>query len=101
MVPTSNVSTTPDKKRKVGKAPLDEPAVAQTRTVATLLNPLSATSLESNGPWFAPLDAPFQAEASLKSTDDKSRKDGPLGVSLQLHSLPPYPFMWLILNYVE
>jgi hypothetical protein len=101
VVPASNVSTTPDKKRKVGGPPFDEPAVAQRRTVSTLLNPLSATNLESNGPWFTPLDAPPQAEARPKSADDILRKDGPLGVSLQPHSLRPYLFMWLILSYVE
>lgn len=101
VVPASNVSTTSDKKRKVGGPPFDEPAVAQRRTISTLLNPLSATNLESNGPWFTPIDAPTQAEARPKSADDMLRKDGRLVVSLQLHSLRPYSVMWLILSYVE
>lgn len=78
-VPASNVSTTLDKKRKADGPLFSEPAVAQRKTVATLLNPLSATSLEPNGPWFTPLDAPTQVEARPKSAGDTLRKDGAVG----------------------
>jgi hypothetical protein len=87
LVSASNFTTTSDKKRKVGGPPSDEPAVAQKRTVTTLLNSPSATNIESNGPWFTPLNASTQAEARLKSLDDIPKMDRPRDVSLQPHSM--------------
>ncbi|KAH6963237.1 hypothetical protein DER45DRAFT_552662 [Fusarium avenaceum] len=77
LVSTSYVSTTSDKKRKVGGPPYEEPPIAQKKTVATLLNSPSATNIESNGPWFTSLKVPTQAEAGLKSLNDVSRMDRP------------------------
>lgn len=81
LVSASNVSTTSDRKRKVGGAPFDEPAVAQKKTVATLLNAPSAMNTESNGPWFTSLKAPTQDEARLKSLNDIPGMDRPRDVS--------------------
>ncbi|KAM0196128.1 hypothetical protein ACHAPA_004772 [Fusarium lateritium] len=79
VVSTLDTSTTSEKKRKVDSPPIAEPAVAQRRTVATLLNPLSATSLEPNEPWFTPLDEPGRAEARSGSPNGTLKKAGAFG----------------------
>ncbi|KAM0243057.1 hypothetical protein ACHAP5_006930 [Fusarium lateritium] len=89
VVSTSNTSTTSEKKRKVDSSLIAEPAVAQKRIVATLLNPLSATSLEPNEPWFTSLDVLARTEARSESPDGMLKKVGPLGSNHPSDELRP------------